>query len=660
MRNLCLKMRLIYFVAIGFVLLVLIAGFSSYYSGRSSKAYQLQVEILRFVENVETARIAEKAYLQFYNDSHKSRLSETCDIIDIQLTQISYNHPEEAASLASQIKRYRSTFDRVVTLHQESKLLGEEMLEDLTQAGTITEQVTDYIQKREFELQLEGEELTHDEQNLLASARDAKNLVLYLEAKYSRFLLTGDTTQIADYFNFYNKSGSAAVSCLEMFSRSSDYGPGIASSARYHQLLTTGGERLIQSKGLFASEIKIVKDLDDIGVKLTEITNLFLDKVSEECEALQKTASMVTNIIVLVGTLIFLILSWWLIRSITLPLLQTTNMLKGIAEGESDLTKRLEIMRQDEIGEMATLFNTFIGRIHVIIKEVTHNTIPLSTAATDLSNSSTGMSQSITDMLSKSNSVASAAEQFSGNMTVVSTAADEMSSSVNSVAVAVEEISTSFSDVLQSCEKASSIALDADGQTHAANETMSHLDHAAKEIGKVLDAISDIADQTNLLALNATIEAASAGEAGKGFAVVANEVKELAKQTAIATEQIGTRISDMQRNTSSAVGAIGHISTIIGEINAITTVIVDSVSEQKATTDEIAQNVTSASGVAGDIARNIQDASNGASEILVNIKEISSAMRETDDGAKSNHSDSDSVKTRVEKLQDLVSQFKVA
>ena len=179
-----------------------------------------------------------------------------------------------------------------------------------------------------------------------------------------------------------------------------------------------------------------------------------------------------------------------------------------------------------------------------------------------------------------------------------------MSAGVSSVATAIEEMSASLNEVSKNCQKESQIAASASNQAKSTRDLMDRLGVSSKEVGKVIEVINDIADQTNLLALNATIEAASAGDAGKGFAVVANEVKELAKQTAQATEQISRQIEEMQGSTTSAVAAIEEITKIIEQINAISHTIVSSVEEQTSTVNEIAKSISGASQAATEIARN--------------------------------------------------------
>jgi methyl-accepting chemotaxis protein len=204
------------------------------------------------------------------------------------------------------------------------------------------------------------------------------------------------------------------------------------------------------------------------------------------------------------------------------------------------------------------------------------------------------------------------AEETSAQANVVAAAAEEVSKNIETVATAAEEMSASIKEISSNTTEAAKIAGDAVRVAESTNATMSKLEKSSAEIGQVIKVITSIAQQTNLLALNATIEAARAGEAGKGFAVVANEVKELAKQTAKATEDIGQRIETIQGDTRGAVDAIGKISGIIAQINDIQNTIAGAVEEQTATTNEIVRNVAEAAKGSSDIAQNISGVAQAA------------------------------------------------
>ncbi len=241
----------------------------------------------------------------------------------------------------------------------------------------------------------------------------------------------------------------------------------------------------------------------------------------------------------------------------------------------------------------------------VTIATVSTNAQALSSAAEELTAVSQQMSSNSEETAAQSNVVASAAEQVSKNVATVATSAEEMSASVKEIA--------------KNANDAARVATEAVVVASNTNKTIAKLGESSIEIGKVIKVITSIAQQTNLLALNATIEAARAGEAGKGFAVVANEVKELAKQTASATEEISQKIEAIQADTKGAVTAIDQISKVIGQINDISSTIASAVEEQSATTNEIA--------------RNANEAAKGSTEISKNIANVGIAAKNTTEGA---------------------------
>jgi methyl-accepting chemotaxis protein len=233
-----------------------------------------------------------------------------------------------------------------------------------------------------------------------------------------------------------------------------------------------------------------------------------------------------------------------------------------------------------------------------------------------------------------------------------------MSSSADLVATAIEEMSASLNEVSRNCQKELQIATVANTHAKSGKEVMDRLGAAAKSVGKIVEVINDIADQTNLLALNASIEAASAGDAGKGFAVVASEVKELAKQTAQATQEIEQQIGEMQSNTQSAVKAIEAVSSVIEEVNTISQTIVSAVEEQSATVSEIARNINSVSVSAQGVSRNVLESAKGLSGVSATIAGVNSAVEETANGIVHVKSNAEELAKMAETLKSLLSQFK--
>ncbi|MCC6157430.1 MAG: methyl-accepting chemotaxis protein [Deltaproteobacteria bacterium] len=373
-------------------------------------------------------------------------------------------------------------------------------------------------------------------------------------------------------------------------------------------------------------------------------------------------------------------------RSITRPITAIIKKLPDVASG--NLTVRFDVERADETGVLAESFNEFLGKFRESIGGVAREVTDLTATAGTLSAVATQMASGAEETNSQTTTVAGAAEQITVNMRVVGGSADamsrdahaivsaseEMSQGVNTVASAIEEMNASLAEVAQNTGRAAGIANEA---TRTADETsgiIHYLEKAAREIGQVIDVINDIADQTNLLALNATIEAASAGDAGKGFAVVANEVKELAKQTAGATEDIKSKIGEIQSKTGAAVEAMGRIGKVVGEIGAITVTIASAIEEQTATTREISRSVAGAAQGAAAVAtsvtrlneeiernvvRGVREAESGIVDISRSIQNVSEASRDTAEGAARTNGEAQRMSDLAHRLQSVVSQFRV-
>ena len=256
----------------------------------------------------------------------------------------------------------------------------------------------------------------------------------------------------------------------------------------------------------------------------------------------------------------------------------------------------------------------------------------------------TTLASASAELTAVSQQMALNAEGTATQANVASAAAEQVSRNVNTVATGTEEMGASIREIAKSAHEAAKVATAAVRVAEKTNTNIAKLGESSAEIGNVIKVITSIAQQTNLLALNATIEAARAGEAGKGFAVVANEVKELAKQTAKATEDISRKIEAIQSDTKGAVEAIGQIGKIINQINDIQNTIASAVEEQTATT--------------GEISRNITEAAKGSSEIARSITGVAQAARSTTEGADNTRSSADSLSKVAHELQSLVTQFK--
>jgi methyl-accepting chemotaxis protein len=298
---------------------------------------------------------------------------------------------------------------------------------------------------------------------------------------------------------------------------------------------------------------------------------------------------------------------------------------------QGDLTAEITVRGQDPIGQVGEKLTGFFQEMRGSLQKIGQSAQSVGSASEEL----TAISQQM----------AGNAEETSTQATVVSAASEEVSKNVNVVAASSEEMLASIREIAKSANESARVARNAVGVAESTNHTIARLGDSSIEIGKVIKVITSIAQQTNLLALNATIEAARAGEAGKGFAVVANEVKELAKETAKATEEIGQKIEAIQGDSKAAVNAIGEVSTIINQINDLSNTIASAVEEQTATTNEIG--------------RNVAEAAKGTTEIARNITGVATAAQDTTAGASDTQKAATALAEMAASLQTLTGRFRV-
>ncbi|NOY29744.1 MAG: PAS domain S-box protein [Planctomycetes bacterium] len=334
---------------------------------------------------------------------------------------------------------------------------------------------------------------------------------------------------------------------------------------------------------------------------------------------------------------------------------------------EGDLTQVYEVGESDEdtqevhntFSEIAKAVNSMCGNLREVISGVAKNAETLNSTSSDLSTTANQLAQGAGETTNQSATVSSAAEEMSINMNNMAASTEEMTTNIKTVASAVEEMTTSIAEIAKNAEQASSVAGNAASLAESSNQTIGQLGSAADEIGKVIEVIQDIAEQTNLLALNATIEAARAGDAGKGFAVVATEVKELAKQTADATEDIRNRIEGIQGSTQEVVTSIGEISEVISQVSNVSQTIAAAVEEQSVTTKEIARNVSQTSDAATSISSGVAESASASQEITRSITEVDQAAKQTSVAAAQTQESGSALSNLAEDLQGLVSKFQV-
>ena len=374
---------------------------------------------------------------------------------------------------------------------------------------------------------------------------------------------------------------------------------------RYETLVSSDAYRLAVSQGRSADYLAMRSTT--IAPVAAELNAALDELLATEAAAAEASVQAATDTHESARTLVLAVLVLGLAGAVALglvvarlivrPVVAVRDGLVAVAGG--DLTQRVEVSSTDEVGQMAEALNRATESLRTTVSSTAESASALAAAADQLSASSESISSSAEEAATRAGVVATAADQISHNVQTVASGSEEMGASINEIAQNASEAARVAGTTVQAAEETT--------------RTVSKLGVSSQEIGEVVKTITSIAEQTNLLALNATIEAARAGEAGKGFAVVANEVKELAQETAKATEDIARRVDAIQADTAGATTAITGIAGIIGQINDFQLTIASAVEEQGATTAEMNRSVseaaTGSSGIAGSIGGVAQAAS---------------------------------------------------
>lgn len=399
----------------------------------------------------------------------------------------------------------------------------------------------------------------------------------------------------------------------------------------------------------FAVFLDLLRKVRNTAKKNIMTDEAVLSKVSD----LKRTVTMGLVFVIIIG----LLSSFFISKGITHPIRQSADFARNMSEG--NFTQTIDSDRKDEIGLLTKALKYMGTNLGQMFKNLTMGVETLTSSSTQLSSLSEHMSSRAEQASLKTYTTATAAEEMNVSMNSVVAAMEQASTNMGMVATASEEMSATIIEIAQNSEKGRVITGEAVVQTRNALESIDKLGHAAKEINKVTETITEISEQTNLLALNATIEAARAGEAGKGFAVVANEIKELAKQTASATGEIREKIEGIQNSTEGTVAQIENISHVINDVNEIVTTIATAVEQQSATTKNIAGNVAQASQGIQEVNENVAQSSNVAGDIANDISDVNQSTSDISNSSSEINVSVVELNKLAEQLHEMVARFRV-
>jgi methyl-accepting chemotaxis protein len=383
-----------------------------------------------------------------------------------------------------------------------------------------------------------------------------------------------------------------------------------------------------------------------------------LNVTSRNAFQAQATRTRLTGFLVLgLASLLVIGVSVLVARQITKPLLKAVEALGQVAQG--DLTVELPSRGNDEVAQLAVALNRTTATLRETLSAIREHSLTLTESSNSLTTSSSQSADAVRSASAKAAAVSGAAEEMSANAVSVAAGMEQASTNLSAVASAAEEMTSTVGEIAANSEKARVITADATQQANQASVSMRDLEKAAHAIGKVTETITIISDQTKLLALNATIEAARAGAAGKGFAVVAHEIKELARQTAEATDDIKTKVNDIQSSTGTSLTELGRISQVIDQVSQIVNTIASAIEQQSTATKDIARNVAEAAAGVKDANQRVAQISGASRSVAGDIATVNQAAGEMASGSEQVSHSASQLSNLAEELNTLVAQFKI-
>ncbi|MBF0225790.1 MAG: methyl-accepting chemotaxis protein [Desulfobacterales bacterium] len=405
--------------------------------------------------------------------------------------------------------------------------------------------------------------------------------------------------------------------------------------------------------------LKSINDNFGEQEKTISLSQDLLKTSIEDISSYNKNLINISIFVLVFSLLIIAFYSLYFASTITKPIKIIVERLKDIAKGEGDLTKRLLIKRNDELGDLARWFDVFINKLQKTIRKIGENAQLLATSLTELSETAQSLNASSKHTSSKTSSAVHETSSMQSNIDLIVAAMEASAKNASDVAYSSEKMTGAIADITKDYEKTRSIVGESVTKVKQTSDRVQDLGEAAAEIDKVTETITEISDQINLLALNATIESARAGDAGKGFAVVANEIKELAKQTAEASHEIKKKIESIQTSASSTVSDIEQITEIINKVNSLVSHISRESENQLQTITMISDSITKTSTGIADVNEKVLHFSSVSSKISSVVLDVSQSTEDMADKSSNMSIASRELNELSNQLYALVGQFKI-